>query len=142
MSLAWFLLGLRFLATFILYTFLGLAFYIIWRDLKQAAQPPVERPAGLRVIAADGVALTVDQIVPLQPVTLLGCDPANTIVLDVEAASAHHARLKRTAYGWWLEDLGSEQGTRLNEVFITQAVPVGDGDVIGIGSIRLRLELA
>lgn len=141
MSLAWFLLGLRFLATFILYTFLGLAFYIIWRDLKQAATLPAERPARLRVIAAVGASLTVDQIIPLQPVTLLGCDPANTIVLDVEAVSAQHARLERTMDGWLLEDLGSEQGTRLNEGVIAQAVPVGDGDLIGIGSIRLRLEL-
>ena len=142
MSLAWFLLGLRFLATFILYTFLGLAFYIIWRDLQLAAQPPVERPARLRVIAADGAALAVDQIVPLQPVTLLGCDPANTIVLDVQAASAHHARLERTADGWWLEDLGSEHGTCLNNVSIAQPTLVADGDVIGIGLIRFRLELA
>jgi microcompartment protein CcmK/EutM len=35
-SLDWILLGLRVLATVILYAFLGLAFYIIWRDLKQA----------------------------------------------------------------------------------------------------------
>ena len=36
MSLEWILLGLRLVATVILYTFLGLAFYLIWRELKQA----------------------------------------------------------------------------------------------------------
>jgi hypothetical protein len=35
-SLEWILLGLRVVAAVILYSFLGIAFYLIWRELKYA----------------------------------------------------------------------------------------------------------
>jgi hypothetical protein len=56
MSLEWILLGLRLAATIILYTFLGLAFYLIWRELKQAqAQtvlPPPQKETSMAKISA------------------------------------------------------------------------------------------
>jgi len=38
MNFDWILLGLRILATIILYAFLGVAFYIIWQDLKKESK--------------------------------------------------------------------------------------------------------
>ncbi len=142
MSLEWIILGLRVLATVILYSFLGLAFYLIWRDLKRAEiQPQVNYQ--LRVVAANGNEIwAVDEILPLQPVTILGRDAKNTIVLHDTAASARHARLSRTNGTWWLEDLGSRSGTTLNELPLSKPAPLTEGDVIGIGSLRFRLEAA
>ena len=142
MSLDWVLLGLRILATVILYTFLGIAFYIIWRDLKQAATRDKPHPEHkLRVIdAAENGVLTVGQIFSLQPINFLGRDPENTIIIDHASTSARHARLSRKHGVWWLEDLGSRNGTTLNNRPLSKPAPLTDGDIIGIGNLRFRLE--
>ena len=142
-SLDWVLLGLRILTTMILYIFLGLVFYLIWRDLKQAAQRtiPPQRTYHLRVVASvEDQSLVVGEVLALQPVTLLGRDPDNTIALGDAAASNRHARISRENGVWWLEDLGSRNGTLLNELPLSKPTSLVDGDIIGIGNVRLRLE--
>jgi hypothetical protein len=84
-SLDWILLGFRLLATVILYTFLGLAFYILWRDLKHVARQAMHQPPmsyQLRVVAsANGQSPALGDVLSLYPVTFLGRDADNTIVL-------------------------------------------------------------
>ena len=144
MSLEWILLGLRVLATMVLYTFLGVAFYIIWRELKQLESqttPQAQTSYQLRVLAAaEDQSLAVGETLPLQPITVLGRADENTIVLKDGSASTVHARLRRENGVWWLEDLGSRTGTMLNELPLSKPTPLSEGDVIGIGKLRLRLE--
>jgi pSer/pThr/pTyr-binding forkhead associated (FHA) protein len=142
-SLDWVLLGFRILTTIILYTFLGLAFFIIWRDLQRAASKTAEEAQShlLRVVEATGSgSVVVGQAFVLQPVTLLGRDPENTIPLSDVSASARHARLSRDNGRWWLEDLGSRHGTLLNDRPIVKPTSLTNGDIIGIGNFRFRLE--
>jgi pSer/pThr/pTyr-binding forkhead associated (FHA) protein len=144
MSLEWILLGFRILAAVILYTFLGLAFYIIWRDLKSASARNSDQSAAthlLRVVGSAGNGtLGRESIFLLQPITLLGRDPTNTIVIADSSAAARHARLCHQRGVWWVEDLGSERGTMLNEAPLSEPTPMAPGDIIGIGKLRLRLE--
>lgn len=143
MSLEWVLFGLRILATVILYTFLGVAFYIIWRELKQLerqAAPPATASYQLRVMAATDSSLPVGEALPLQPVTLLGRAAENTIVVEDDSAAATHARLRRENGVWWLEDLGSRSGTMLNDSPLSKPTILSEGDIIGIGSLRFKLE--
>lgn len=145
MSLDWILLGLRILTTIILYAFLGLAFYIVWQDLKQTGRQNVahSRPLPqLRVLSlGQDELLGVGDTLPLQPTTLLGREPDNTIILHDNLASGHHARIRRENGVWWLEDLDSRNGTLLNELPLSKPTSLANGDIIGIGSVRLRLEL-
>ncbi len=134
--------GLRLVAALILYLFLGLAFFAIWRDLQRAAAQPLPQPAYcLRVLAATGNSgLAAGAVLPLQPVTSLGRSAENTITLTDDAASARHARLSRDNGVWWLEDLGSKNGTLLNDLPLSKPATLAQGDVIGIGSLRLKFE--
>lgn len=143
MSLEWVLLGLRIAATVILYTFLGIAFYIIWRELKQLerqAAPPAQSDYQLRVVAAADPSLPVGETLPLQPITVLGRAAENTIVVEDDSAAAAHARLRRENGVWWLEDLGSRTGTLLNDSPLSKPTILTEGDIIGIGSLRFKLE--
>jgi pSer/pThr/pTyr-binding forkhead associated (FHA) protein len=143
-SLDWILLGLRILATVILYSFLGLAFYIIWRDLKSTEAQMSRQPElshQLRVLApTEDQSLLAGELLPLQPVTLVGRDPDSTIVLNDTSASVRHARISREGGIWWLEDLGSRNGTLLNDLPLSKPTHLTDGDIIGIGNVRFRLE--
>ena len=50
----------------------------------------------------------------LKPENTLGADPENDLVLNDNLVSGRHARLRWDGAGWWLEDLGSKNGTLVN----------------------------
>ena len=152
MSLEWSLLVLRLLAVAVLYTFLGIVIYMIWRDVQAAArsQPEINLVsestdeaavvAGRLWVVSTGEAhLHQGDTFTLQAHTILGRASDNHIVLPDSYVSSYHARLDQRNGEWWLTDLGSRNGTRLNDVPISKSVPLADGDVIGLGQLELRL---
>ena len=42
---------------------------------------------------------------------------------------------------WWLEDLGSRNGTMLNDIPLTESAVISGGDIISIGGTQLKLEV-
>lgn len=143
MSLDWILLGLRLLATVILYTFLSIAFYIIWRELRQTqAQQTAILPQAdqLRVIAAaEGQLLVVGQTVPLQPAIRLGFGPENKIVIDHADTFTGAICLRRQEDGWQVENLG-QTTIKLNGAVLAGTRPLSHGDVIAINQTHFRFE--
>lgn len=68
----------------------------------------------------------------------LGRDYDNDIVLPGRFASGHHARIYLQNGQYWLEDLGSKNGTFLNGVPLTRPAVLASGDQIKIGDITLK----
>ncbi len=66
----------------------------------------------------------------------IGRHADNTVVLDSQRASRHHARIEQTAGGFVLLDLGSDNGTWVGGQRVTRR-KLEDGDTIHIGGIRL-----
>jgi two-component system cell cycle response regulator len=54
------------------------------------------------------------------------------IPLEGDGLSRRHARIYRDQFGWWIEDLGSTNGTHVNEVRITKQL-LNDGDSLRCG---------
>jgi hypothetical protein len=138
------ILAVRVAIALSLYAFLGALFILIWQDVRTASErsPESRRSSGrLIVVACEDVPLEVGHVFPLRPVTTLGRGPTNTIVLPDEFASAEHAQIILRKGQWWLMDQQSRNGTTVNEVPVTGAVVLSSGDVIGIGRIKLRLEI-
>jgi pSer/pThr/pTyr-binding forkhead associated (FHA) protein len=79
--------------------------------------------------------LSVDLVGPAG----IGRGRDNLVVLDDEFVSAHHARVEPRDGSWWVADLGSTNGTLLNDRPIQRASPLRPGDVIGVGGARLTL---
>ncbi len=67
---------------------------------------------------------------------IIGRIPGCQLVLNHPQISRHHARIDRLDDGWVIEDLGSANGTRVNEESITRH-SLRDGDCIELGNIRL-----
>jgi len=63
-------------------------------------------------------------------------DTSGVSVLE-GSVSRHHAAvtLDPTAHTWTVKDLGSANGTRLNDQLLTEAAPIRSGDRIGIGPV-------
>ncbi len=137
----WVLLVLRFLLAALLYAFLTAVAWLLWRDLRRAVRRNRARPAGrLVVVEAGETNLEVGTAFPLQEATSLGRAPFNQIALPDPYVSARHALLTWREGHWWLEDLGSRNGTLLNGEPVTRPTVVSTGDLIGVGRVALRLE--
>jgi DNA-binding winged helix-turn-helix (wHTH) protein len=67
---------------------------------------------------------------------LLGRDPDATVWFDRRGVSRFHARITVTADKATIEDLGSTNGTWVNDQRISQPMPLGDGDAIRLGPIQ------
>jgi predicted component of type VI protein secretion system len=63
----------------------------------------------------------------------VGC----TFVLDDLLASRRHFRVYPEAGAWWVEDLGSTNGTIVNGRKIPQRQRLSDGDVVSAGNTEL-----
>jgi pSer/pThr/pTyr-binding forkhead associated (FHA) protein len=144
MSPAVVLLILRLVSAGLLLAFLGLFAWLIYRDLQvtTAVLQQKQQVAGqLRVIANELAAPAIDTMFPLRPLTSIGRSQSSQIVIDDGYVSQEHALLVERSGQWWLEDLGSRNGTLLNGVPLTETAVVSSGDVITIGSVQLKVEL-
>lgn len=71
---------------------------------------------------------------------LIGRAPSCTLVLDDDYSSSRHARVFPEDGQWLVEDMGSTNGTFLDEQPVTAAVPVRAGSQIRIGQSVLELQ--
>lgn len=70
---------------------------------------------------------------------LIGRNPECALVLDDEFASGRHARIIPGQDGWYVEDLGSTNGTFLGQYRVGDPVPVETGTSIRIGRTVIEL---
>ena len=73
--------------------------------------------------------------------TLLGRDTFCDVTLPSRTVSRQHARLIKDAEQFFVEDLQSVNGTRVNNQRVKGRTPINDQDCIGIHDIVIRLEL-
>lgn len=62
-----------------------------------------------------------------------GRETACTVVLDDPYVSEVHARVYRSGEGWVVADMGSTNGTFLNQAKVTSPAALQPGDQLGIG---------
>lgn len=82
------------------------------------------------VLTLDGVQVTI------------GRAPSNSLVLDDGEVSRHHLVLDRVGEAWIARELGSANGTSLNDAPLTRDTALRDGDVLLVGSTALAFRAA
>lgn len=70
---------------------------------------------------------------------LIGRAPSCTLVVDDDTASGRHARIFPHDGGWYVEDLGSTNGTWLADARVADPVPVPLGAPVRVGQTVLEL---
>jgi diguanylate cyclase (GGDEF)-like protein len=68
----------------------------------------------------------------------IGRSSKNELPIDQESVSRHHARITSTARAHYIEDLGSTNGTFVNDERVTERRPLRDGDQIKVGRSILK----
>ena len=105
---------------------------------KPAKQPRPTKGAPTRVVVVDGPAKNTVVALGEAPITV-GRSPDCTLPVDDEYVSTRHARLVPRDGQWWVEDLGSTNGTYVGNERITRAVPVGAKSRVRLGKTVLEL---
>jgi hypothetical protein len=140
----WLFAALRVTFIALIYLFLFVVLRTTVHELAVAARsmPGNEgRTTGVGLIVVDAAesSLAPGTALSLEPRTSLGRVAGNTIVIDDPHTSARHAELRFARGRWWLRDLGSSNGTLLNDEPVRAIVGVRPGDVIQCGRVRFRV---
>jgi FHA domain len=139
------------------YGLLALLFLFVWRSMRWAVRgltvepAPSARRARKRGGAAAEAAPPGPAMVILHPADgkprsvklgasmTIGRSPGCELLIDDTYASAEHARLFGKNGSWYVEDLGSTNGTFVNDQRLAAPAMVQPGDRIRIGTTMLEL---
>ena len=124
----------------LIYLFLFMVARALWKDLRAGVSGAGQPLGRLVVIAAQEGRPTPGTSFALDAVNSIGRDVNNSIVIDDSFVSAEHSMLTFRGRAWYVEDRGSTNGTWLNGQRVEGLLPLGYGDELQIGQVRLRLE--
>jgi len=130
------LLILRALLIVLIYAFLAVALYVIWREFSHNTGNSEYNPEPATLFISDELTDSTEH--QLRPVTAIGRSSNNHIIIDDPFASTHHAIIVWRDHRWWVEDLESHNGTQLNGLSLSEPSVLTSGDVIRIGETELR----
>ena len=139
------LLILRLALTTVLYAFLGWALWVLWQDLRRRSADLASQqtpPLILRMAQEDG-----EQVfrftggIERRSEVFIGRDPACECRIEDKSISARHAVLSYHHGQWWVEDLGSKNGTFLNDVTVSGAVVLTTGDQLRCGACSFSVAI-
>jgi hypothetical protein len=132
------LLALRFVMAFALYAFLGWAVYTIWRDMKRQRDL-----IDARKFPGIDLLVEIDGRIESHPFSIselvIGRDPTCDLILDASTVSAEHTRLSFHHQNWWVEDLGSRNGTFLNMERVASPSILVSGDELQLGQVFVKI---
>jgi DNA-binding winged helix-turn-helix (wHTH) protein len=72
---------------------------------------------------------------------VLGRDPDAEVFLNSSGVSRRHALITISAGAATIEDLGSKNGTFVGDRRVDGSRSLGDGDIIGVGSVKLTVRV-
>jgi pSer/pThr/pTyr-binding forkhead associated (FHA) protein len=137
-----FLLLVKIAFLVILYLFVARAVRAVTLDVFG---PPVPRAGGPGrparrlprelVVTDEGGRRTV----PLKESLTVGRAATCDVAIRDTYVSNVHARIYQRDGSWWLEDLGSTNGTYMNRTRVQQPTAIGPGDEVKLGKATLEL---
>ncbi len=136
-------LVLRLVMAIALYSFLGWALYLLWRDVnRQGSVISNKRVPNIGITIQPANGTQVERHFS-QPEIIMGRDPGCDIpITGDDTISTRHAQLSYHHGQWWIQDLASTNGTFLNQSMIKMATVITSGDEIKCGSAKLLVNIS
>jgi pSer/pThr/pTyr-binding forkhead associated (FHA) protein len=106
-----------------------------------APKPPKRQPHSTapRTLVVTAGALTGTSLPLREAGTIIGRNPECALVLEDDFASGRHARIFHRDNAWFVEDLGSTNGTFVGSERLTGPVRVEAGSTLRIGKTVIEL---
>jgi hypothetical protein len=132
----------RFVIIGIVYIIIFLALGIMYKDIKSGGKKKVirKKSLGLEVLeTGENSILKTGGIIPIQGELTIGRKNSNMLVLDDQFVSGNHVRIFIKNTDYMIEDLGSTNGTEVNEKRLEERAILGVGDEIKVGSALFKV---
>lgn len=142
-----FLLILRIALVVLLYLVILQIVSVSRRDMKQAEKLPVvttrAKPVVGHLIVVDSGSTTLrpGTSLSIEPITTIGRAPTNSIVLESTFVSTEHTRILYRDKSLWVEDMGSRNGTLVDQRPVKDAVAVTPGSILQVGDVRFKFAI-
>ena len=146
------ILALRLALVLVLYLFLLSVVRAATRTLRAEstgpARPravqsaPVQSPTRLQLLVVEpgSSGLPAGELIEVADGATLGRAGQASVVVADPTVSAQHARLERlNGNAWMVVDLGSTNGTLVNQALVQGDAALAPGDVLGLGNVRLKV---
>jgi pSer/pThr/pTyr-binding forkhead associated (FHA) protein len=137
------------------YALLALLFLFIWRAMRWVVRglnvdrtPAASGGGGRTSVATTPARQTILLVQPdgskaypyrLEGTTTLGRAAECELRLDDTYVSQQHARIFDRAGNWYVEDLGSTNGTFVNEQKLVAPAMLTPGDTVRVGTTKVEL---
>jgi pSer/pThr/pTyr-binding forkhead associated (FHA) protein len=131
---------LRLILLILLYGFIGWMGFTIFTDLRKSLQTPTQfflPPITLQVDPSEDTAAKKFEVANI----VIGRDPSCEFPLEDHTISLHHARLSFHHKQWWVEDLGSTNGTFLNETRVKSPTVLTNYDQLRLGQVTMTVTI-
>jgi pSer/pThr/pTyr-binding forkhead associated (FHA) protein len=131
--------SLRLVLILISYLFVGWIGYTIYSDhqgrhgIGREAFPPITLKASINHQTQEKKFNNSENII--------GRDPAVDFPLSEETVSLRHCKISYHHKKWWAEDLGSTNGSYLNDHLLEAATVITNGDELRLGQVKLSITI-
>lgn len=133
----------RFVIIGIVYIIIFLALRIMYKDIKNGGKKkaaPKKKAFGLEILdAGENSNLKKGGVVPINGELTIGRKNTNHLVLNDQYVSGNHVKLFVRNTDYMIEDLGSTNGTTVNEERLEGKAILRVGDEIGVGSAVFKV---
>lgn len=148
------ILALRLALVLVLYLFLLSVVRAATRTLRaestpaprtraaQPAAPAFVKSTRLRLLVVEpgSSGLPPGELIEVADGATLGRAGQASVVVADPTVSAQHARVERLdGNAWMVVDLGSTNGTLVNQALVHGDAALAPGDVLGLGNVRLKV---
>ena len=132
---------MKFVIIGIVYIIIFVALRIMYKDMKNGGKKKAKKdPFGLEIIKPGRNSnLKKGGVIPIQNSITLGRKEDNTVILNDEYVSNHHARIYIKNTDYFLEDRNSTNGTKLNSNKLVGKSLIKKGDTIQIGTSEFKV---
>jgi pSer/pThr/pTyr-binding forkhead associated (FHA) protein len=110
---------------------------VAWRELRPAAVER-RRQVVLEVLDPGRSRVARGERIGVISGATIGRAAGNGVRFDEDSVSSRHAVVSLEGGRWWLEDLGSTNGTFVNDARVTGRAPLRNGDVVQVGLVTAR----
>ncbi len=121
----------------LLYIFLIVAIFVVYKDLKEPSSSSAKLKRGAssstRVVILESPGMRSGATFFLTDQTVIGRSPECDIEIADNSVSHHHASISRDGASFKVQDLGSKNGTYMNQRKILGPTRVKHGDIIKVG---------
>lgn len=125
----------------VVYIIIFVALIIMYKDIRNGGKKKAKKnPFGLEIIKpGKNSNLKMGGVIPVQNSITIGRKEDNTVILNEEYVSSHHARIYIKNTDYFLEDMKSTNGTKLNSNKLVGKSLIKKGDTIQIGTSEFKV---